>query len=173
MKSQRESLEKAIVESIYELSEFCQRDITREHVLYALVMCLGDPWEIRSPVEIWNVSTSKEEIVLALSNFDFDTFDREITVEFDVSEFMDSSSINHRRVGVKWNNSLWRIHKNDADPFPSTPHAHQMDQNVKLDLSTGALYQLREKVGKLRKKQLLEIRSRFEAKGVELPPMLI
>lgn len=168
-----DTLEEIIIEAVSELNVRCQRALTREHVLHALVMCLGDYWKIQSPVEIWRVKTDKEEIVHALLDFDFATFDREITVEFDVSEFMDSSSFFHRKVGVKWDNSVWRIHKNDADPFPSNPHAHQMDQNVKLDLSTGVMYRQRRMVGELRKKQLVEVRTRFEEKGVEMPPLLI
>ncbi len=42
---------------------------------------------------------------------------------------------------VKVKGKTWRIHKNDADPFPSNPHAHNYDARVKLHLGTGDLYE--------------------------------
>jgi hypothetical protein len=30
-------------------------------------------------------------------------------------------------VTVKRDGHVWRIHRNDADPFPSNPHAHNLE----------------------------------------------
>jgi hypothetical protein len=39
-------------------------------------------------------------------------------------------------VQVKHKNEIWRIHKTDSDPFPSKPHAHNVESDLKLDLRT-------------------------------------
>ncbi len=38
------------------------------------------------------------------------------------------------------------VHKNDADPLPSSPHAHNYEQCLKMHLGTGDLYQRKERV---------------------------
>jgi hypothetical protein len=57
---------------------------------------------------------------------------------------------------------IWLIHKYDKDPFPSSPHAHQVDNNIKLDLSNGKCYKVRKHVHTLNKKQLLDFREKAE-----------
>ncbi len=41
---------------------------------------------------------------------------------------------------IKHDNEIWYIYKNDADPFPSNPHAHNYKTDLKLHLGTGELY---------------------------------
>lgn len=72
---------------------------------------------------------------------------------------------------------VWRVHKNDADPFPSSPHAHCIGGAKRfigctLHLGTGALFRQRESLGRrLESKQfarLIElIRPKFP--GITLP----
>ena len=50
------------------------------------------------------------------------------------------------------------MHKNDKDRFPSNPHAHQLEDNLKLDLSNGKLFRKRNCVKQLKKKDLLILR---------------
>jgi hypothetical protein len=59
---------------------------------------------------------------------------------------------------IKVNGEIWLIYKNDADPFPSNPHAHNSESGHKLHLGTGGLYLKRELVGKIAKRHLLAIR---------------
>lgn len=71
---------------------------------------------------------------------------------------------------VKHKGEKWEIHKYDKDTFPSNPHAHNYDANVKLDLGTGELFnKKKEVVGKLKPKQLQAIRDKV--KNIELPPL--
>lgn len=49
---------------------------------------------------------------------------------------------------------VWRVHLSDADPFPSTPHAHCVDGAKRflgctLHLGTRELYRKKEKLGRL------------------------
>lgn len=66
-----------------------------------------------------------------------------------------------QRALVKVKGELWRIHLYDKDPFPSNPHAHNLETNLKLHLGSGELFQKRELVGKISKKDLLLLRERI------------
>lgn len=78
---------------------------------------------------------------------------------------------------VKLKGEKWTIHKNDADPFPSSPHAHNYEQGLKMDLRTGDLYQRNARVacGRVEKKYLLKLRDLVEHKNatIALPPLAI
>lgn len=56
---------------------------------------------------------------------------------------------------------VWVIHRNDADPFPSDPHAHNYESNLKLHLGTGNLYLKKRIVGKVGRKELIAIREKI------------
>ena len=62
------------------------------------------------------------------------------------------------KVQIKSRGIIWVIHKYDADPFPSNSHAHQIDNNIKLDLSNGKCYRKREYLFSIGKKELKAIR---------------
>ncbi len=66
---------------------------------------------------------------------------------------------------------VWDVHKNDADPFPSSPHAHNYDQNLVMHLGNGKLYRKRDCVGTAKKKEFLLLRSLID--NVELPELEI
>ena len=71
---------------------------------------------------------------------------------------------------IRNNGERWEIHKYDKDTFPSNPHAHNYDANVKLHLGTGELFNKKKQlVGKLRPKELQAIRDKI--KNIELPPL--
>jgi hypothetical protein len=77
---------------------------------------------------------------------------------------------------VKLNNQVWTLHRNDKDPFPSNPHAHIYAAGLKLDLSNGWTYQKRKCAGKIKAKDLMEIRAKFQekldGKGIALPALV-
>lgn len=76
---------------------------------------------------------------------------------------------------VKSVGKRWMIHKYDEDPFPSDPHAHCEEDSLKLDLTNGDCHSAKHKriVRRLRRKDLLEIRSKFNMKGVTLPNLAV
>lgn len=63
-----------------------------------------------------------------------------------------------KKVSVMHKGQIWVVHRYDADPFPSNPHAHCSEENVKLDLSTGRCYRGGEFCYKVPRKDLLRIR---------------
>lgn len=80
-----------------------------------------------------------------------------------------------QRALIKVEGELWRIHLYDKDPFPSNPHAHNLETNLKLHLGSGELFQKRQRVGKIAKKDLLLIRDRINnvLKDLVLPELCI
>jgi len=94
------------------------------------------------------------------------------TIEFDVSPIPSGVMRRMDEVTIKRDGCIWRIHKNDADPFPSNPHAHNLESGLKLDLSTGELYLGRRSSGtSIARKHLDFIRAQASARNVALPPI--
>jgi len=72
---------------------------------------------------------------------------------------------------VKFRGESWEVHKGDPDIFPSNPHAHNYESGLKLHLGTGDLFKKRRFVNKIKKKDLLMIRTLIQNKmsTIELP----
>lgn len=71
---------------------------------------------------------------------------------------------------IRSNGEVWRIHKNDHDPFPSNPHAVNIETGLKLDLSNGNLYKKTTRIDQISKKDLIRIRNK--ASGIPLPVLM-
>ena len=69
------------------------------------------------------------------------------------------------------NGEVWVVHKNDIDPFPSSPHAHNYDQNLVMHLGNGRMYRQRNYVATAKRKQFLALRQKID--NVDLPPLEI
>lgn len=98
----------------------------------------------------------------------------EIIAEIDLGEYPIEGR--HKRkleeATFKSDGSIWRIHRNDADPFPSNPHAHNLETGLKLDLRNGLLYLGSKPAGGMfKRKHLLTLRRLAEEKGFSLPPL--
>ena len=74
---------------------------------------------------------------------------------------------------IKVKGQKWELHKNDADPFPSNPHAHNYETGLKLDLSNGGLYKKKKLVDSVNGKTLVLIREKFEAAEFTMPALTI
>lgn len=72
---------------------------------------------------------------------------------------------------VRHKGEIWIVHKNDKDPHPSNPHAHNYESNLKLHLGNGDLYLKNKIVGKIKKKHLVEVRNKIAT--VQLPKLEI
>ncbi len=103
-----------------------------------------------------------EEMMAWLADVDFPRL-RFVTlcqVALDESALPDDLPLHLLEAEVKLNGKIWTVHKYDADPFPSNPHAHNYAKNVKLDLRNGLLYPGKKRVscGRMAKKHLLALR---------------
>jgi hypothetical protein len=70
---------------------------------------------------------------------------------------------------IKSKGNIWVIHKSDADPFPSNPHAHNKETGLKLNLGSGDLYNGKRHCGKVSMKNLNIIRNKM--KNITPPPL--
>lgn len=64
--------------------------------------------------------------------------------------------------------SKWEMHKNDADPNPSVPHGHSLDQRYKLDVWNGDVISTKtnEVVGRADKKEIQTLHKNNAFKNV-------
>lgn len=74
-----------------------------------------------------------------------------------------------RKKRYKVSGEIWTVHQNDVDPFPSSPHAHNYDQNLVMHLGNGKLYRKRDFVAIAKRKEFLQLRSLI--KELVLPPL--
>lgn len=74
---------------------------------------------------------------------------------------------------IKVKGQIWELHKNDADPFPSDPHAHNYETGLKLDLSNGNLYKKKKYTDSITKKTLLVIRDKYTEAGFTMPTLTV
>jgi hypothetical protein len=70
---------------------------------------------------------------------------------------------------LKVKGEVWIIHNYDIDPFPSSPHAHNYDSNISLDLGTGEFFNKRQSKGFLDCKKLKLLRDKIS--GHKLPKL--
>ncbi|SDP13008.1 hypothetical protein SAMN05428975_0416 [Mucilaginibacter sp. OK268] len=117
--------------------------------------------------EIIHKELSSDEMVYHIKEF-FKTSGLPIgSVVFDIEDEEDGRNLNALEKAIfRENGSVWIIHKNDADPFPSNPHAHKLDSFVKLHLGNGKLYRKTQVYGQLPKKELERLRDKI-AKGMK------
>lgn len=146
-----------------------QRTITKRDVLEVMLLTAPELRMIEYPGDIWDVEFTLEELEGYVDRAG--TFVPIAEVELD--EPLIFKGMFEWKVDVKMKGQRWRVYQNDADPFPSDPHAHNLDQLVKLHFGTGGLYRGRKFEDVLTRKNFLDLRERFAAKGIVLPPLEI
>ncbi len=129
--------------------------IERNHIFDALFLLLADKHDMEWPGDLWDVEIDFDEAKQLLASFDFDILRN--TIETERNIFPEGTLIEYK-VRIKSSGLIWIIHRYDVDPFPSNPHAHQIDNNIKMDLSNGKCYKKRKLIHQLPKKEFLKIR---------------
>ena len=153
------------------LSDAQKINITRENVFDALFLTFENQSNLEWGGDVWDLDLNYDNAFAILKEFDFATLKNQVeTVDIIPKEFL----LIETKVRIKHSNLIWVIHKADADPFPSQPHAHQLDQNIKMDLSNGKLYRKTQYLHQIPHKEFIEIRKKFSAvyKG-KLPQLAI
>ncbi len=86
------------------------------------------------------------------------TQEESIAEQFDVLRFLTEKQVKRR--GYKWD-----FHKSDCDPWPSPLHGHDYDKGLKLDATTGKIYDVgtRTHCKTLKSKDLLFIQNELRA----------
>jgi hypothetical protein len=108
-----------------------------------------------------------------LKNYPFNQTIGQIELIGDDCVFPDNIPANIYEAEIKIKGQIWIIHKNDVDPFPSDPHAHNYETGLKLDLSNGFLYRKKEFVESINKKKLVAIREKCSDKNIVLPTLTV
>ena len=141
--------------------------ITREHIFDALFLQLQKSHNLEHPLDFWDLQINYKEALATLKLFDFNTVFNTIETQADL---IPKDLLMNFKVRIKSKGLIWVIHKYDADPFPSNPHAHLLDSNIKMDLSNGKCYKNNEYKMTLKSKDLLVIRAKAEI-HFELPKL--
>ena len=145
--------------------------IQREDIFNALALLLSDKENLEWIGWLNDIDISYEQAKELLLNFNFETLNqRVITTE----EIIPIEFLFQFKARFKVDNLIWIIHRYDADPFPSNPHAHELTQNIKLDLSNGKCYRVRKFLYTITKKELIIIRNAaMKVYKDELPDLAI
>ena len=145
--------------------------IEERHIFDSLFILLSDKYNLEWPGDLWDIDVDFEEAKKLLTAFDFNEIINKIEVQ---SEIIPRDLLIQFKVKIKSKGLIWIIHKNDKDPFPSNPHAHELDNNIKLDLSDGKCYKKKQLIYTLKKRDLLIIREEANKKFKgELPELEI
>lgn len=150
-----------------EFSKSVSSKIDRECIYYALYLQLQNHYQFEHPTELWDIDADFNRLKEILSNFDFKTVLHTVKTS---NEIIPRDYLVGYKVSIKSKNLIWRIHKYDSDPFPSTPHAHLIDSNIKMDLSNGNCFKKKEFIKTIKRKDLLKIREKAKI-YFELPPL--
>jgi len=133
---------------------------------------LADKKSVEHHVHLLGQGWTEERVLLELADHDFDRL-RSILLEvIEMPEDILPDGI--LRVFTeeiaRQDNLKWHIHKNDADYFPSQPHAHNYATGHTLHLGTGELYIKRRLCDeRMNAKKLIELRDRIRYRP--LPPL--
>lgn len=105
-------------------------------------LCTALSIDMVEPYDLLDRELSAREIVDLLQDFDFRVFHPEILAEvvLDPGILPDGTTRLLTEKTVKVKGEIWRTHKTDADPWPSNPHAHNLETGIKLHLGTGEMF---------------------------------
>ncbi len=137
-------------------------------VLNALMAVLGEA----NPENICKMDLPAQELIRKLEDYPFDApvilgevTDPAIEVPGSIRRIYTALT---RVAGTEW-----EILRNDKNPFPSNPCAHNEVEDITMDLSAGGLFHDGAFVSRLRKKDLVNFRAKIADKYPEiaLPPL--
>lgn len=159
---------------IAEYQDHVNVDIPDRQIFDAIVIYCQDYKELDLAVTIYGSDLDYSELKNFLWKYDFSA--NLIVIESDAPASLVPKLFKTRAL-IKHNGIGWIVHKNDSDPFPSSPHAHNTENNLKLHLGTGGIYKKSTQLDKVTRKELLAIRNKLEPKltkiGLSLPVLAI
>lgn len=139
-------------------------------------IALGQKLGYKNPVESLNVIDhylNAEEMINLLKNYAFNIPIVLYSFSLDENILIGNYPQTLEEKRIKVGGYIWQVHRNDADPFPSNPHAHSVDTSVKLHLGNGEVYQGRKNTERIKEKHLLIIRDKLEKVGIVVPNLSI
>jgi hypothetical protein len=147
----------------------CGIGLKEEQIFKALYIRISDKEEIEWMGDVWEQMYSIGDVEEILKDFDFETLD--LVVETSLGVIPIEFRFN-TKVRIKSKGLIWIINRYDKDPFPSNPHAHQLESNIKLHLGNGECYVKKKFISKINKKELFRIREDIIKKcDINLPKL--
>lgn len=144
-------------------------NIDRRIIFEALFIVYADKYNLEWLGDLWDIQLDYNDAKKLLSDFDFQNLKVKIKTNENI---IPKEFLLQYKVKIKSKGLVWIINKYDADPFPSCPHAHQLENNIKLDLSNGRCYRKREYIYTLSEKDLIKIRNMVKNRiEIVLPPL--
>ena len=142
---------------------------------YDIQQGLMDVLQIEDEYELLERDFGSSDIVKLLKGYDFKKYHPEKLMDIVVGKTIipDGTERSLLEAQIKHKGEKWTIYKNDADPFPSNPHAHNYESNLKLHLGNGALYLRRKLVNQMPKKTLKSLRIKISIRNIILPELSI
>ena len=126
-----------------------------------LALCEKLNIESLQPVDLLDKNLSSEQMVDLLKDYSFSKPEKIDEVLLDESILPPGTHKLLTEQTVKVKGEVWVVHKNDADPFPSTPHAHNYESGISLHLGTGEMFKKRTSKGFLDCKKLNLLREKL------------
>lgn len=129
-----------------------------------------DPKESRNVID---AMLNSQEMIGLLNDYPFSSHEVifSFRLEEDILEGISGKSLLVEK-RMKVGGYIWEVHKNDIDPFPSNPHAHDVESERKLHLGSGEIFLKKNPVGKIKDKHLMQIRDLLISNGFALPALL-
>lgn len=115
-------------------------------------------------LSILELEINEDEVFETVKDFDFSVLKGALLP----NELFSENLFIEKKVAIKVSNQRWVIHQNDADYFPSIPHAHLMEEGLCLNLFDRKVYKGRKLVYTIPKKEFEKIRTAFIQKGIKL-----
>ena len=155
-----ESFLAALTEAVRRLQASSSIIIDDKDVEFGLIDVQG----VEDGPDLLEEEWTAEKIISRLQSYDFRRLHPMLLEEIQLKRSIVPAGIirSLREERVRRNGEVWVIHKNDADPFPSNPHAHNYETGHKLHLGTGQLFIGKECVGKIKEKSFLLLRSKIK-----------
>lgn len=148
-------------------------EVITEEIIWQILIGHFECFDI--PTEIVFQKLTSPQIIELIDSFFKKNGIALFTIELE-GIFLESNADAIKKADVKYGGAIWRVHKKDADPFPSNPHAHCYADNVKLHLGNGDLYRNTNKLNEhIRKKDLIALRELIKQRlpSLKLPRMLV
>lgn len=148
-----------------------KKNLDWDELDFQIELCIALGIKESEPTKLLDKELYSKEMIKLLNKRDLSKYKKVIRVTFNKSIIPKGaiSRIDEERIKVK--GEIWKINIYDADPFPSNPHAHNVQTGNKLHLGNGSLYNNKNKPlnKSIKRKDLIALRDK--CRNVVLPPL--
>jgi hypothetical protein len=148
-----------------EISSRTGKNIDFDQVMSALFKLFQEKFDLLTISDVWDefdeMRDYKTQIIDNLWLFEFVDF-------FFTNEEHGAGPFMLTKQDIKVKNRVWRMYRNDPDPFPSNPHLHCVDYGHKLNPYNGEIFDNKILIKTISKKHLNRIQAELKNKKIIL-----